>query len=41
MYEEYSVQTTESDREVFLNRLYDELWEDVETYYEDYCMEVD
>ena len=35
MYEEYTTQTTEKDRELMLLRLYDEIYEDVITY-EDY-----
>ena len=35
MFEEYTTQTTESDRELMVLRLYDELYEDVITY-EDY-----
>ena len=40
MYEEYTTQTTESDRELMILRLYDELYEDVITYddYVDYTV---
>ena len=31
MYEEYETQTTETDRELMLLRLYDEIYEDVIT----------
>ncbi len=30
MYEEYEIQTTESDREIMLHRMYDEIREDVD-----------
>ena len=36
MYEEYEIQTTETDREITLHRMYDEVWEDVELQYEEY-----
>ena len=32
MYEEYELQTTETDREIMLHRMYDEIHEDVCTY---------
>ena len=35
MYEEYELQTTESDREIMLMRLHDELQDEVESAYED------
>ena len=34
MFEEYSIQTTEEDREILMHRLYDEIYENLDYFNE-------